>query len=353
MEENIRNIDLKSLEQWIAEKGEKPFRAKQISEWIWKRGVTSFRNMTNIPERLINALSSEFVFNQIETENIQKSKDGTIKALFRLFDGLFIEGVIIPADERITICISSQVGCKLKCKFCATGTIGFKRNLFPGEIYDQVNLLNKLSLENYKKNITNIVFMGMGEPLNNYENVSTAIHRITSEKGLGISAKRITLSTIGIPVMIKKMADDNIKYNLAVSLHSAIQEKREKIMPVARNNTLEMLLESLQYYTRHTRKKVTFEYVLLNGINDSVSDAEALVKYSSHLANKINIIEYNPIEGNNFSKSNNESTQQFIQTLVKKGMNVVVRKSRGEDIDAACGQLANKLINKVHKDING
>jgi 23S rRNA (adenine2503-C2)-methyltransferase len=346
--DNIRELKLEALKKWIAKQGEKAFRASQIFEWIWQKGITDFGEMSNVPAGLRQALSENFVFHEISTENVQHSNDGTIKALFKLHDAQFIEGVIIPSDERVTICISSQVGCKLKCTFCATGTIGFKRNLDAGEIFDQVHKLNEMSVKAYKKTITNIVFMGMGEPLYNYENVKEAIHRITSPvHGLGISARRITLSTIGIPVMIKKMADDDVKFNLAVSLHAAMQTKRVGIMPVARNHTLEMLLDALKYFTEKTGQKVTFEYVLLKGVNDSKADAEAIVRIGSKLANKINLIEYNPVEGAGFEKSSAETTQQFIQMLKDKGMYVNLRKSRGEDIDAACGQLANKmLVNK-------
>ena len=346
MKQNIRNIQKSDLSKWVTDIGENKYRTTQIFDWIWKKGVTDFKDMPNIPNNLRNMLDEHFYFNGIYLENVQKSKDTTIKALFRLYDNSFIEGVIIPSAERITICISSQVGCKLKCKFCATGTIGFKRNLEAGEIYDQVKILNDLSLEHFNKRITNIVFMGMGEPLYNYTNVTGAIHWISSDEGLGFSSKRITLSTIGIPVMIKKMADDQIKYNLAVSLHSAIQEKRKNIMPVSRNHTLELLLESLQYFTKITKNKITFEYVLLKGINDSQEDAEALIKYASHLANKINLIEYNPVEGLPFQKSGKSEVFNFMQYIKNKGMNVQLRVSRGEDIDAACGQLANKLLTK-------
>jgi len=347
MKKNIRELNLEELTRLIEQEGEKRFRAKQIYEWIWKLGIVDFDKMTNLPVVLRNYLKNNFIFNSLKIESIQKSNDETIKCLFKLNDELFIESVIIPANDRITICISSQVGCKLKCKFCATGTIGFKRNLESGEIYDQVKILNDISEKKFHKRISNIVLMGMGEPLYNYNNVNKAILHITDQHGLGFSPKRITLSTIGIPVMIRKMADDNVKYGLAVSVHSAIQEKRLKIMPVARNHTLDLLLDSLQYYTKKTGQKVTFEYVLLKGINDSLEDAKAMVKYGSHLASKVNLIEYNPIEGFGFLKSNPEDVKKFMDFLRNKGMNVYLRKSRGNDIDAACGQLANKSFKNV------
>ena len=344
MKENIRNISSYDIEESILSWGEKKFRLQQIQNWIWKNGVTDFDKMLNISTELKTRLSEKYTFYPIHIKQLQQSADKTIKVLFELHDNLYIEGVIIPSVDRVTVCISSQVGCKLKCKFCATGTIGFKRNLDPGEIYDQVKLLNEQSIIHFNRGISNIVLMGMGEPLYNYKNVNDAIYWLTSKDGLEISPKRITLSTIGIPVMIKRMADDEIKYNLAVSLHSAIQEKREKIMPVAKNNTLDQLSESLIYFTKKTGKKITFEYVLLDGINNGPEDAKALIKYSSMLASKINIIEYNEVKGSEYKKSKLQNTTRFSEILKEKGLIVQIRKSRGEDIDAACGQLANKLI---------
>ena len=272
----------------------------------------------------------------------EESSDGTIKTKFKLHDGNFVEGVLIPKNKRMTACISSQVGCSLSCSFCATGTLGLTRNLSASEIYRQVVYISKKCMEIYNQPLTNIVFMGMGEPLLNYKNVLRSIHFITSEEGLNMSYKRITLSTSGISKMIRKLADDNVKVNLALSLHAANEELRKKIMPIGKSNTLEEIRDSLKYYFSKTKKKVTYEYVLLRDVNDSIEDAYQLYKYTKHLSSKVNIIEYNTIEGLEFKKSSFEKTEKFIGYLLKKGVNVSLRRSRGKDINAACGQLANK-----------
>ena len=298
--------------------------------------------MSNVSLKDRSKFDKEFFINSLDVDVEEESSDGTIKTKFKLHDGNFVEGVLIPKNKRMTACISSQVGCSLSCSFCATGTLGLTRNLSASEIYRQVVYISKKCLEVHNQPLTNIVFMGMGEPLLNYKNVLRSIHFITSEEGLNMSYKRITLSTSGISKMIRKLADDNVKVNLALSLHAANEELRKKIMPIGKSNTLEEIRDSLKYYFSKTKKKVTYEYVLLRDVNDSIEDAYQLYKYTKHLSSKVNIIEYNAVEGLEFKKSSFEKTEKFIGYLLKKGVNVSLRRSRGKDINAACGQLANK-----------
>ena len=298
--------------------------------------------MSNVSLKDRSKFDKEFFINSLDVDVEEESSDGTIKTKFKLHDGNFVEGVLIPKNKRMTACISSQVGCSLSCSFCATGTLGLTRNLSASEIYRQVVYISKKCMEIYNQPLTNIVFMGMGEPLLNYKNVMRSIHFITSEEGLNMSYKRITLSTSGISKMIRKLADDNVKVNLALSLHAANEELRKKIMPIGKSNTLEEIRDSLKYYFSKTKKKVTYEYVLLRDVNDSIEDAYQLYKYTKHLSSKVNIIEYNSVEGLEFKKSSFEKTEKFIGYLLKKGVNVSLRRSRGKDINAACGQLANK-----------
>ena len=298
--------------------------------------------MSNVSLKDRSKFEKEFFINSLDVDVEEESSDGTIKTKFKLHDGNFVEGVLIPKNKRMTACISSQVGCSLSCSFCATGTLGLTRNLSASEIYRQVVYISKKCMEIYNQPLTNIVFMGMGEPLLNYKNVMRSIHFITSKEGLNMSYKRITLSTSGISKMIRKLADDNVKVNLALSLHAANEELRKKIMPIGKSNTLEEIRDSLKYYFSKTKKKVTYEYVLLRDVNDSIEDAYQLYKYTKHLSSKVNIIEYNTVEGLEFKKSSFEKTEKFIGYLLKKGVNVSLRRSRGKDINAACGQLANK-----------
>ena len=298
--------------------------------------------MSNVSLKDRSKFEKEFFINSLDVDVEEESSDGTIKTKFKLHDGNFVEGVLIPKNKRMTACISSQVGCSLSCSFCATGTLGLTRNLSASEIYRQVVYISKKCLEVHNQPLTNIVFMGMGEPLLNYKNVLRSIHFITSEEGLNMSYKRITLSTSGISKMIRKLADDNVKVNLALSLHAVNEELRKKIMPIGKSNTLEEIRDSLKYYFSKTKKKVTYEYVLLRDVNDSIEDAYQLYKYTKHLSSKVNIIEYNAVEGLEFKKSSFEKTEKFIGYLLKKGVNVSLRRSRGKDINAACGQLANK-----------
>ena len=343
--QNIRTIPLNTIIEFLGKCGEKPYRATQITDWIWKYRVTSFDQMKNLSTNLQEILSKNFFIDAANITTQQFSNDNTIKVAFTLFDNQTVEGVLIPSDKRVTACISSQVGCALGCKFCATGKFGFNRNLSAGEIYDQVFLLAELAQKQYDLTLTNIVFMGMGEPLFNYENLILAINWITAQKGMGFSAKRITISTAGIPDKIEQLAKDNIKVNLALSLHTAKPEVRQELLPVANKYTLERIAQALKFYTNTLKKEVTFEYLLLKDINDSLDDAKALINYCSHVASKVNVIEYNPVDDLPFQKSTSENTALFLKTLFAKNLNVKLRRSRGKDIDAACGQLANKERN--------
>lgn len=337
---DIRGISLPELSAFFVLHKEKPFRARQVYEWLWKKGAVSFAEMTNLSKEVRTFLENNFTFHVANIESSLTGKDKTVKFAFRLHDDQVVEGVLIPAENRATACISTQAGCPLACRFCATGTMGFKRNLATGEIFDQVVLIKKQALERYRLPLTNIVIMGMGEPLLNYENTLEAIHKITSEEGLEMSPDRITLSTAGIPVMIKKLADDQVKFNLSISLHAAGNEKRDSIMPVNKRYPLETLAESIRYFHSKTKTRVTIEYLLLNNFNDSVNDAKELAKWCRDFPCKINIIEYNASPGSEFSKPDDRKAAEFIAFLQGRNMIVNVRRSRGKDIMAACGQLA-------------
>ena len=339
---DIRKLSLDDLKKWFTENGEKPFRAKQVYEWLWKHSAQSFEGMNNISLPLREKLAQHFAINSVQVATQQQSNDGTIKSAFKLYDGNIVEGVLIPHDERKTACVSSQVGCSLTCKFCATGYMDRVRNLDAAEIYDQVVRINQQSLDQSGIGLTNIVYMGMGEPMLNYANVMKSIERITAPDGLGMAARRITVSTAGIAKMIKKMADDGIKANLALSLHAANDEKRNQIMPINETNSLEALTDALKYYHQVTGRKVTYEYIVFENFNDTVQDAEELLQFTKVIPCKVNIIEYNPIENADFVNTSDDRLQKFLYYLADRGVQVNVRRSRGKDIDAACGQLANK-----------
>ncbi|MEM7574154.1 MAG: 23S rRNA (adenine(2503)-C(2))-methyltransferase RlmN [Bacteroidota bacterium] len=337
----LQQADLSSsLESW----GEKAFRARQIYDWLWKRGARSFTEMTNLSKPLRERLTAEFSFPVMETDQIQRSSDGTIKSRFRLHDGHLIEAVLIPvpADDRYTVCVSSQVGCSLSCTFCATGRMKRARNLTAAEIFDQVWLVNEQCQETFGRGLTNIVYMGMGEPLLAYQPVMESIERITSEQGLGWSARRITVSTAGIAKAIRRLADDASKVNLALSLHAADDTKRNEIMPINESNKLSILMDALEYYYRTTRNRISYEYIAFQDFNDSLEDAKKLAKLCRRFPVRINIIEYNPIDNAPFRKATEHRIDDFATYLRNQGVMVTVRRSRGKDIDAACGQLANK-----------
>ena len=339
---NLRSLKKEELKKLLIDWKEPGFRANQIYDWLWAKGVSSIDEMRNIPKHLSSRLKEFFFIEPIKFDSIQKSSDGTIKNAVLLRDGLLVESVLIPTYDRITACVSSQVGCSLDCNFCATARLKRMRNLDPDEIYDQVLAIHRQGLENFNRPLTNIVFMGMGEPLMNYKNVLSAIEKITQPDGLNFSPKRITLSTVGVPKMIKRLADDKVKFNLAVSLHSAINDIRSSIMPINDSAPIEELAESLVYWYRLTRRKITFEYVVWKEINDKIEDVEALVKLCKQVPSKVNLIEYNFIGDKRFKRAENESIDLYRRKLKENGISAHIRKSRGEDIDAACGQLANK-----------
>lgn len=339
---DIRSLSKSELQDFFESIGEKSYRGTQVFEWLWNKSVHSFEEMTNLSKEIRKELDKKFVINHIEVDHLQKSEDGTIKNAVKLFDDLTVESVLIPTETRSTACVSSQVGCSLNCTFCATARLKRMRNLNPDEIYDQVVAIDKQSRIYYNRPLSNIVFMGMGEPLMNYRNVLAAIDKITSEEGLGMSPRRITVSTSGVPKMIKRLADDEVRFHLAVSLHSAIQEKREKIMPFARSFTLDDLREALEYWYEKTRRRITYEYIVWDRVNDSEEDIAALVEFCRHVPCKVNLIEYNPIDDGDFRQASGTAVQNYIDALERSGIGVTVRRSRGKDIDAACGQLANK-----------
>ena len=339
---DIRTLSLDQLKDYFSTIGDKPFRAKQVYDWLWSKNLHSFDEMTNLPKNLRDNLSRDFFINPIAVDLLQKSSDGTIKNGVKLHDGLMVESVLIPTESRSTACVSSQVGCSLNCEFCATAKLKRMRNLEVAEIVDQVALIDRQSKLYFDRPLTNIVFMGMGEPMMNYKNVVEAINKITKPDGLGMSPRRITVSTSGIPKMIKMLADEELKVKLALSLHSAIEHKRNEIMPFSEKFPLTDIMDSLQYWYQKTGSPITFEYCVWKGINDGDEDIKALIKYCRQVPSKVNLIQYNPIGEGKFDHRSIEAEQKYVRELEKAGITIVVRKSRGSDIDAACGQLANK-----------
>lgn len=339
---DIRKLSLTDLEEFFLAQGDKKFRAKQVYEWLWNKSLKNFDEMSNISLSTRELLKAHFIINHIRVDLMQHSSDGTIKNAVKLFDDKIVESVLIPTTKRITACISSQVGCSLDCNFCATARLKRMRNLNSDEIYDQVVAIKEEAETYFQRPLTNIVFMGMGEPLLNYANVMDAIDKITSAEGLGMAPRRITLSTVGIPKMIRKMADDEVKFNLAISLHSAINETRSRLMPINEVNPLEDLADALSYWYSRTKRKVTYEYVIWAGINDDERHAKALAKFCKIIPSKVNLIQYNPIDEGEFRQASQEAVDLYIRVLEGQDIIAKVRKSRGQDIDAACGQLANK-----------
>ena len=339
---DIRALTQEQLRDFFVSNGDKAFRGNQVYEWLWQKAAYSFDVMTNLSKETRVMLEANFVINHIKVDQMQRSADGTIKNAVRLHDDLIVESVLIPTKSRTTACVSSQVGCSLDCRFCATSRLKRMRNLNPDEIYDQVVAIDNESRLYFDRPLSNIVFMGMGEPLMNYNNVLKAIEKITSKDGLGMSPKRITVSTSGVPKLIKKMADDAVKFKLAVSLHSAIDEIRTSIMPFNATFTLADLREALQYWYEKTKSRITYEYVVWQGINDTQKDVDALVDFCRFAPSKVNLIEYNPIDDGEFKQASSKAIDLYVNTLEKNNIVVTVRRSRGKDIDAACGQLANK-----------
>jgi 23S rRNA (adenine2503-C2)-methyltransferase len=341
---DIRKASLEDIQAYCAEHEWAGFRAKQIYEWVWQKGSTSFDDMTNLSKDMRTRLSDDWDFYAPDVDLTQKSSDGTIKYRIALHDGFKVEAVLIPVprDNRYTVCVSSQVGCSLSCAFCATGKMKRSRNLDAAEIFDQVKLVNEDSERVYDHRLTNIVYMGMGEPLLNYREVMKSIERITSPDGMGMSPRRITVSTAGIAKAIRRMADEMVKFNLALSLHAADDAKRDRIMPINNQNNLATLMDSLKYFYKLTRGRISYEYIAFQGFNDTPQDAENLIGLCRDFPVRINIIEYNPVEGVPFVKSEEDTIDRFARQLNDAGVMTTVRRSRGKDIDAACGQLANK-----------
>lgn len=340
---NIRHLTLNELEEYFETIGEKKFRAKQVYEWLWLKQARSFEAMTNLSKDLRIKLQENYSLPALKVDITQHSEDGTIKTRFRTFDNHLVEGVLIPTDTRNTACVSSQIGCSLSCKFCATGYMERKRNLEFDEIYDEVALINQQCEKTFGKKLSNIVFMGMGEPLLNYKNVTRAIDRISAPDGLGMSARRITVSTAGVAKMIRQLGDDHVRFKLALSLHAANDKKRNEIMPINETNNIKALVDALNHFYKQTENEITLEYILFKNFNDSLKDADELIKiYRQVPSDLVNLIEYNPIEAATFEKPEEEVVNKFMAYLEKHKVNVRLRRSRGKDIDAACGQLANK-----------
>ena len=339
---DIRALSLEELRAFFVAHGEQAFRAKQVYQWLWQKGIHQFQGMTNLSLSTRTLLETHFTINHIAIDTQQKSKDGTIKNAVRLHDNFVVESVLIPTEKRTTACVSSQVGCSLDCQFCATARLKRMRNLNPDEIYDQVMSMDQQSRHYFDRPLSNIVFMGMGEPLMNYNNVVAAIAKITDTKGMGMAPRRITLSTSGVPKMIKRLADEYPKFKLAVSLHSARQEVREKIMPFAHRFPLQDVMEAMQYWYEITKNRITFEYVIWKGINDEQADIDALIAYCKQVPSKVNLIQYNSIGDPNFVQASSAVVKKYQLQLEREGIVSTVRISRGADIDAACGQLVNK-----------
>ena len=340
---NIRELKLEELIDFLKNQNIPSYRAKQIHEWLWKKRAINFNEMTSLSLPLRELLEQNFSLNAVKIHKAERSNDGTIKYSLKLYDNKLVEGVLIPSKKRLTACISSQVGCSLSCTFCATGTLKLERNLNYAEIYDQIFILNEEALLNFGKPLSNIVYMGMGEPLLNYENLLKSIDRVSSKTGLSMSPKRITVSTAGIAKMIKKLADDDVRFNLAISLHTSDDKKREEIMPINKSINLEELKESIKYFFEKTGTRITYEYILFKDINDSLDDAHELVKFCKSTPCKVNLIEYNSVDNIPFQKASNNKTEKFINFLNEKNVIVNLRRSKGKDINAACGQLVNKL----------
>ena len=339
---DIRTISRDEIGSFLESVGEKKFRAKQIDHWLWKKSVGNFAAMNNLPNELLKKLEENYVIKPVVVDFRQDSKDGTIKAAFKLHDGYVVEGVLIPSNSRLTACISVQVGCSMTCTFCATAQLKRERNLDAAEIYDQVVELTRMAEQEHGKGLSNIVYMGMGEPLLNYQNVLDSVEKITSPDGLGISPRRITVSTVGIAKMIKKLGDDEVKFNLALSLHAANDKKRSEIMPINDQNSLDVLADALIYFHEKTGTRVTYEYIIFKDFNDELQDAQELAEFCKHVPCKVNIIEYNPIDNCDLRQADYSKVNAFVKFLESRNIIANIRRSRGKDIDAACGQLANK-----------
>jgi 23S rRNA (adenine2503-C2)-methyltransferase len=340
---NILDLGPEGILRWCVDEELPAYRAAQISEWLWKKAAMSFQAMSSLPASLRERLDSCFRLQRLEEDLRQQSKDGTRKSVFILEDKQRVEAVLIPSASRTTLCVSTQAGCPLACTFCATGHAGFSRNLKAWEIFDQYRHLNQLSIETWGRPIDNIVYMGMGEPMLNYEATISSVRMLADEQyGPGFSSRRVTLSTAGIPEGIRRLGDENLRCELAVSLHSAIQEKREILMPVAKRYTLTELSDALVDYHAMTNGRPTMEVLLMGGVNDGDEDLSALATYCKAFPVKINLIRYNAFEGSPYHAPDEERVKKWMEGLEKRNMIVNLRNSKGGDIAAACGQLAGK-----------
>ncbi len=345
---DLKSLTKQELSEYLKEMGLASYRADQVFQWLYQKGVSSFDEMTNLSKDLRQKLSEKAEIKRAKEFQRQESKDGTIKFLFQLDDpdGHKVEAVMIPdfyddgEANRLTICVSSQVGCMFGCSFCATGKMGYFRNLTHGEIVDQVHAINELCLERFGKKITNIVYMGMGEPLHNFKPVTESVRIIADPLGIELSPRRITISTVGLTKQIKQLADEDLGSNLAISLHAADDEKRNKIMPINESLNLEKLEEAVRYYYDKNEKPLTYEYLLFDEFNDSAADAQNLVKIARWVPSKVNIIMYNNVAGVALHRAREEKLNAFMRILAKNHVTATVRRSRGDDIDAGCGQLA-------------
>ena len=339
----MKCLQLNELEKAVDQLGEPRYRARQIAEWLYQKRAQTFEEMTDLPRELRARLGEKFAFTKIDVVRVLGSRDTTRKFLFRLSDESLIETVLIPASpalygsrsDRQTICVSTQVGCAYGCKFCASGLEGFSRNLQPNEIVDQVIAIERETGEK----IDNIVFMGMGEPLANLDNVMRAIQIISGPWGLGIGARHITLSTSGLAPQIRKLADERLQIRLAISLHGATDEVRNQIMPINRRYNLETLLGACDYYAKHKKQRLTFEYILIEDVNDSPEQARRLGRIARRLGAKINLIPYNTVHGLPWARPSSEQQEQFLSILRQARVAATLRREKGHDIDAACGQL--------------
>jgi len=347
---NLKMMSEADLEDFVSSIGQPAYRGRQLFHWMYGKGAGDFSEMTSLPKSFRERLTESASIHSFDVQAMQQGGDGTMKALFRLPSGSQAEAVLIPdIDERgdarrLTVCVSSQVGCAMGCTFCATGQMGFRENIPAGAIVDQVMLMNDAALEHFGKPISNVVYMGMGEPLLNYEQVMTSVDILTHEKGLDLSPRRITVSTVGLARRIRDLADDGARFHLAVSLHAPTNEQRSVIMPIndSEKTGLPALKEAIEYYARETGRPITYEYCMFDGVNDSKEDARRLAEITRWVPSKVNLIMYNPVEGLGFGRTPEDRLDDFIQVLVQEGVTVTVRRSRGQDIDAACGQLANK-----------
>lgn len=342
MKKNIKNYNIEELKEIIEGLGEKKYRAEQIFSWIYKENVTSFDDMTNLSIELREKLKENFDLHVFKIITKQESKDGTKKYLFDVLDGNAIETVLMEYKHGYTICVSSQIGCKMGCKFCASTGIKFVRSLEAGEIVEQL-----LAVERDQGiKISNVVFMGIGEPLDNYDNVLKAVELINNQKGINIGARHISISTSGLVPKIYRLADENLQCTLSISLHSASNEKRSEMMPVNNTYNIEELMKACKYYIEKTNRRISFEYALAKENNDNLDDAKNLVKLLKGMLCHVNLIPINKIEGGTFIKSTNENIIKFRDYLNDHGIVATIRRELGSDIDAACGQLRKKEVNK-------